>query len=407
MIEKISILLRKFYKTPIIRVYWNADEYDAMSKAVQSGQIVNGSSVARLEAEIGKRFGFRAAIGTNLARSAIQTALEAVPADGRDEVIVPSYGCSGTAQPILQAGFKPVFCDVGTDFNVRAEDIRNAVTDRTRAAIVPGLFGKPVKWKPITQYCKEKDIYMIDDASQVLGTPEGGKNGDVGVFSFSLGKLISSTGGGVLCYTGKHHRPALEPESRTDVIARAADVMLRARLRKYTLPLFSAIHVLDKRLKPHSFGYKKRALSNLDAAIALKQLDKIDEILQLRRKNAKMLIKQLEGVPATLPQYASGSTFSKFAILIDEKAPRDRHARGRKTTAFVRAMARRGIECEWNYLPLHLRAPFDQFNRGRLNNTEAMWWRSVSLPIEPDMSEDEMSHVADSAKKSFSEAGAR
>ncbi|NYZ75473.1 DegT/DnrJ/EryC1/StrS family aminotransferase [Candidatus Micrarchaeota archaeon] len=397
--HKLGILARKFYKIPFLHLYWDSQEYSEFFNCFSANQVVDGPLPAKLEKAAIRKLGFEGARALNYARSAIQFALENMPEDGRNEVVVPSFGCTGILQPILQAGLKPVFCDVEKDFNPSEKTIEKALSPRTRAVIVPGLFGKQVEWKPIRSLCKENNLFVVDDASQTLGCNGAGRFGDVAVFSFSLGKMISSTGGGLLCYTRPFPLPPLQPEKYAKVAARAADVILRAGWRKYTLPFLTIDYWLKSKLSPRRFQFQKKRIANLDAAIALKQFAKIEAAVALRKRNARILFDALGGFDrVSLPQ---SEVFTKFILVFDEghAAEPKPPLHGKLTTRFVRFMAAKGVECEWSYVPLHYRTPFDACKHSSLSNTRSLWWRCVALPVAPSISEEDMKYVADEARQ--------
>lgn len=401
--NKLVVLARKFYKIPYLQLFWDSREYAAMRECFLSNSVVDGNAPEKLSKSLARRFGFRSVLPANYGRSAIQLALERLDRDGRDEVVVPSFGCTGTIQPILQAGFKPVFCDMGPDFRVRAQDVEAALSKKTRAVIVPGLYGLPADWRGIKPLCQERGLSVIDDAAQTLGCPNAGANGDAGVFSLSLGKMLSSTGGGVLCSNRPSPFERLPREKYPKVASRAAGVVLRAGCRRFTLPFFSVKDELRRRLKPAGFAFDERGMANLDAAVALRQLDKLSAAVRLRERNARILLDELGSCGGvSLPEAGRGRVFTKFVVSLDEgRAGRGRLERGRNTTDFVRFMARKGVECEWVYLPLHYRAPFDAFAGRRLPETEGFWFRSVALPVAPSIGEEGMKFVAGAAKKFF------
>jgi len=206
IVEGIHILSRKFYKIPFLIPYWDAAELNAIKTCLFNNSLTVGESVAELELAVAKKFGFKNVVGTNMGRTAIQLALESTLEGNyghkRTEVLVPSYGCTGTIQPIIQSGFTPVFVDIGKDFNTNADIISTAVTRNTRAAIIPSLGGKPVDWTAIERVCREHDLFVLDDAAQAVGVKYRnrflGSFGDAGVFSFTLGKVLSATAGGLL-----------------------------------------------------------------------------------------------------------------------------------------------------------------------------------------------------------------
>ncbi|MFH1056950.1 MAG: DegT/DnrJ/EryC1/StrS family aminotransferase, partial [Candidatus Micrarchaeota archaeon] len=175
MLEKAADVLHKFFKYPLLRPYWDERELKTILGCISSNSLSQGQSTGVFSSRMKKRFGYSSAVATNSGRTAILLALNSIPKEkGRSEVILPSYGCVGTIQPILQAGFTPVFCDVGEDYNISASSISAACSKKTRAVIVPSLFGKPAEWKGIKKISGELGLFAIDDAAQSFGAEYSG-----------------------------------------------------------------------------------------------------------------------------------------------------------------------------------------------------------------------------------------
>lgn len=416
MIEGISVLSRKFYKIPFLIPYWDAAELNAIKTCLFKNRLVDGENTAEFERTAAKKFGFKNASGTSMGRAAIQLALERMrmfegdrksERDERKEVLVPSYGCTGIIQPIIQSGLTPVFIDVEKDFNTSANAIRAAVTKNTRAAIIPSLGGKPVDWDSVQCVCREHDLFVVDDAAQAVGVKYRGRFlgsfGDAGVFSFTLGKVLSATAGGLLTSKSGTEGLELPLERRRTVLRRALEVTLRGKYRAYTLPFFAFKDAVRRKLidKP-SYEFRKERLSNLDASIALIQLRKLDKIISLRRRNARILLDELaslDGTTVTLPERDENNAFTKFTIILNLKSQQERlPARPRVVHDFVKRMASRGVETELSYVPLHYRRPYDAFKANNLKNTESLWWKALNLPVRPGLSEEEMKLVAKAVK---------
>ena len=121
----------------------------------------------------------------------------------KDEVILPSYTCLAVALPVLYQQARPVLADVGSDFNISVDDIRKKITDKTKAVIVPHMFGYPADLDEIRELCDDKNIYLIEDCAQSISAEYKGEKvgtlGDISIFSFYATKIISTIQGGMVC----------------------------------------------------------------------------------------------------------------------------------------------------------------------------------------------------------------
>jgi dTDP-4-amino-4,6-dideoxygalactose transaminase len=122
----------------------------------------------------------------------------------------------------------------------------------------------------------------------------------------------------------------------------------------------------------------------------------------LRKRNARILIDELEKVDElVLPELEKNHTFLKFVVRISKaRKPGDNGgSRSPQLHKFVSALAAKGIETEWVYIPLHLRHPFAKYYRMPLRNTESVWWNAIALPNRPGLAEEEVKEVARAVKR--------
>ena len=402
----------KSYRFPFLKPYWTDGEWRALFDCLAGGRVIDGNDTLRFEELVKARFGTKFAIGTNSGRSGLQLILESAGYKV-GEVIVPSFGCTGTVQPILQAGLTPVFVDIEEDFNIDPSALSDSITKNSRAVIVPSLYGKPARLAEIRKIAKENGMLMIDDAAQAMGAVFSGKPvgtlGDAGIFSFSLGKVLSATAGGMVLTNSKHIGESVRAgltvkESGIGVSSRAIETLMRGKYRRCFLPLLSIKNLLTRPLFKKDLSFKVARLSNIDAAICAEQLKSLDAIISLRRRNAKILNDELSSIPAIdLPEYTRENIFSKYTIRLKSAEKPASVARSMELARFTRFMAGRGIEIEWTYVPLHLRPGFNQYRKGNLSVTEAVWWKSITLPVNPNFSEEDMKYIASSIKAYFNE----
>ncbi|MDD4983825.1 MAG: DegT/DnrJ/EryC1/StrS family aminotransferase [Candidatus ainarchaeum sp.] len=392
-------VLSKFYKIPYLVPYWDTNETGILKNCFFENSLVEGSHSEKLVKMLNNKTNLYS-YPTNLGRSAIQLALGQIPKDGRKEVLISSFNCSGVVQPIVQAGYIPVFIDVGIDFNISIDGIRNNYTSNTIAVIVPGLFGKSPHWKEIKTFCKEKNIFVIDDAAQYLGLDGAGTNGDFGIFSFALGKPVESIYGGVLL-SKKKYSFELKNKTYANVLSDSMAALFRGKYRKYTLPYFAIKDGLKRKLLKNSFSFDVFNIPNVSSGITIEQFKKLDKMVKLRQRNAKILLDGLSNIDElTLPEFSKDHAFLKFVVSLKKAKQSKAPNRSTDLIKFVNALASKGIETEWVYLPLHLREPYTNYRTTDLTVTNNIWKCSVSLPNRPGLSEENMIDIATHIKKS-------
>src|SRR5262249_19990749 len=164
-------------------------------------QIVSGPELGRLKSLILSRIEAADALLCGSGSLALAVALAACGVGHGDEVVIPSFCCTAVVPPILNLGAVPVFADVGAELNVTAANVEDAWTQKTKAVIVPHLFGNPADIEAIEKISRSRNIAVIDDAAQALGATINGRPagsfGDVGIISFGAEKVCSGIGGGV------------------------------------------------------------------------------------------------------------------------------------------------------------------------------------------------------------------
>lgn len=407
------MLLGSFYKVPFLVPYWNKEELKTILQSIFRGELVEGDQISKFEHEISNLVGVRYVKTMNFGRVAIESSLKGFGLEKGDEVIVPSFVCRSAVVPVIHAGGIPVYADIGEDLNINPHCIEENITDKTRAVIVPHLSGKIADIDEIQKIAKENNLYIIDDAAQAFGAKHNGKYagtlGDVGIFSIGLGKNMIATTGGILVTDSKEifDRAGcveLAKERKAEVTKRALNLTLQYRYRKYTHPFFIIGNkILNKLImNPESQipAYFRKKMSNLDAALGRIQLSKLDGIIQKRRRNAKILSDCLSDLDQiTLPEYLDEHIFTKYIIQFNagnkSKKTTDRWERLLEFEKFLRT---KRIEAEWSYVPLHLREGLQKYKRKELLVTENLWWKLITLPVNPSLGEEQMIYVAENVK---------
>jgi perosamine synthetase len=330
-------------------------------------------------------------------RSAIELALRALDVQAGDDVIVPAFCCTSIVPPILAVGARPVLADVGPELNLTPETVESALTPRTRVVIVPHLFGNPADIEAIAGLCAAHGLLLIDDAAQAMGATvqdrAAGTFGDAGLVSFGRGKICFGTGGGALVSKRPEviERAAcleLLPAHSRDTLTRAFSVLFWRRWRRWFLPA-QAVGARFRKTRRAPASYERRAMANLDAAVAGTLLDRLPGDLRARRERVAAYGRALAGVPAlALVPHRPGSACLTQVVMVDPSR------RGGAAARVVTALRERGYEVNTSYTPLHLGGGTRAWSHGPLTRTDAVWHSLVELPCEPSVSMAEIDRIS-------------
>jgi dTDP-4-amino-4,6-dideoxygalactose transaminase len=281
-------------------------------------QWLGGPKVQEFERKWADKYGFGHAISVNSWTTGLMTAVGAVGIGPGDEVIVSPYTMSASATAILFYGGIPIFADIDPDtFNLSAESIAARITPRTKAIMVVHIFGQAADMDPIMALARKHNLKVIEDAAQAPGVHYKGKPvgtiGDIGGFSLNYHKHIHTGEGGML-------------------VTNDAQLALRCQLiRNHGENLIEAQGVEDL---TNMLGSNYR-LTELQAAIGLAQLDRLDNYLETRQRLAAHFGARLAGIPGLTPaKVADGAEHAYYLYPVKYDAA----VTGISRAAFVRAV---------------------------------------------------------------------
>ncbi|MGQ9515546.1 MAG: DegT/DnrJ/EryC1/StrS family aminotransferase [Thermoproteota archaeon] len=267
------------------RVQMGLEEERAVVEVIRSNALcrLNGTKVKELERKFPEHMGSKYGVASTSGTSAIHVALGAVRLDPGCEVITTPITDTGTIIPILMQNLIPVFADVDPlTCNITAETIKKVMTDKTAAVIPVHLWGQPCEMDPIMELAESKDLWVLEDCSQAHDAKYKGKKvgtiGDMGCFSFQQSKHMTTGDGGMTI------------TDDDDLAAAAAAFALKGNY-------FDMFVGMNYRM------------TELQGAVALEQLKKLESIVERRRRNAERLserISDLKGVHP--PRVIEGAT---------------------------------------------------------------------------------------------------
>jgi len=360
---------------PLCRPYLSEEEELAAIEVLRSGWLMQGARTAEFEKLVAERVGARHAIALNSGTSALTLALMAAGIGPGDRTIVPSYSFVATANSTVHVGAEPVFVDIGADdCNIDPSRIEDAIDSTTRAIVVVHQFGFPADMEPILAVAEKHGLLVVEDAACSLGSSYRGKQtggfGDAACISFHPRKIVTTGEGGML----------LTDSDETADRVRS--------LRNHGLPSST------KKAECAEAGYNYR-MTDIQAAIGIVQLGKLDEIIRLRTRLVERYTKAISQMSAfKLPTWPAGSVpnFQSFvAELADGSADRD---------ALLAFMNGRGIGCGPGICPIHMQPVYaEKHSADHLPETLRAAERSFLLPLYPGMTDDELDFVVDSLKE--------
>ena len=324
------------------------EEISHISEVIESAQIRKGRKVEAFEAAFSQRMKIEYAATTSSGTAALHLALLALGVREKDEVIIPSYVCSALLNAINYVGATPVLADIDPEtYNLDPNDARKRLSKHTKAVIVPHLFGMPANMEDILAL----DVPVIEDCAQAVGITYQnrivGTFGVAAVFSFYATKVITTGEGGMVVSSSK------------EIIDQIRD------LREYD----------EKRAYKIRFNYK---MSDIQAAIGLKQLDRLDSFIQNRRAIADSYNRAFRSLDIITPMENPGHIYYRYIIGLEGNMP-----------FWIQNLRKKGIGCARPvYKPLHLYMGLKDFPRA-----DEAWNQTLSIPIYPTLSEEDVNRV--------------
>lgn len=321
-------------------------------------------------------------------RSAIRLVLRALVKKNlvpeKNEVILPSYACTGILQPILDEGLVPVFVDINTSLLPSTRDILRKINKNTLACFIHNLCGHDAFEERIYQASLENKAFLIDDHCQSLYLPKKSRPNIITILSFCFGKTLSATCGGAII--SNCLKKNLEDEYLGLPVESLQSSILRQRL--YYRSYYSLSSKIRNRLSglavspkiPRSH-YELHQMNSVDIAMILSQWEFKKNSMKKQKENYEIFKKQiLKKTLAVLPQ----TTHSYEALPLIFGSAEDKED-------FVRHFFSHNIEIMEMYRPLHMR--FEEFKNIELPQTTMLYNRIVAFPIRADLTACEKNRI--------------
>lgn len=360
------------------KIYLDAPNIGALEKrylvqAIDSGYVSSiGPFVPEFEEKFAKYVGIRRAVSAQSGTAAIHIALHELGIGKGDEIIVPALTFVATVNPVIYAGARPVFVDVDIKtWDIFPREIVKKITRRTKAIIPVHFYGNPCNMDEIMQIAHQHNILVIEDATESLGASFKGQQtgtfGDLGCFSFNGNKIITTGGGGMVVGNSK---------KRLDHIKFLVN-QARDEPRGYFYP---------------EVGFNYR-MTNIEAALGLAQLKRLNEFLEKKRRFKAIYqneLKEMKNIRFQEEYERADSSSWLVCVTFAEKV---------NLKALGRKLSDKGIPTRRVFMPVTEFPPYKKYKRQAYRNAYDIYEKGICLPSSTLNSDDDIYFICSTIKK--------
>jgi len=364
---------------PLARPYITQDEIEMVTSTLKSGILSLGTKLKEFEELFAQTIGTNHAVAVNSGTSGLHLCIRALGIKEGDEVITSPFSFIASANCILYEKATPVFVDVNENtFNIDPEKIERAITPRTKALLIPHIFGQSCNMTRVMEIAQKHNLKVIEDACESINATHNGKKlgtfGDAAVFAFYPNKQMTTGEGGMIITNNKEiyeYCKSAANQGRSDNM---------------------------QWLTHDKLGYNYR-LDEMSAALGVAQLKKIDLLIGRRQEIVKAYNKELAELPnIILPKEAQGNISSWFVYPVRIKEKRD---------MLIQKLIEKGVQSKAYFFPcIHLQ-PFyrKQFNywEGSYPIAEKLSRETFILPLYIELTIKEINQVKQALQESLGE----
>jgi perosamine synthetase len=353
---------------PVSEPLLSGNELAYVTDCIQSGWVSSlGKYILEFERLFAQFCGVKHGIAVSNGTTALHLALATLGIGPGDEVIVPALTFIATANAVHYTGAKPVFADSEPHtWNIDPADVARCITPRTKAIIPVHVYGHPVDMQPILELAAQHNLLVIEDAAEAHGARYHNKRvgslGKMGVFSFYGNKIITTGEGGMIT-------------TDDDDLAERAHF-----LRDHAMSP-------SKRYWHTEIGFNYR-MTNIQAAMGVAQMEKIEEYIERKRQNAKLYNRALQGIPGVaLPPEAAWATsvYWMYSILVDSPYPLSRDE-------LMKVLRTHNIDSRPFFYPVHTQPPYHTLDS--LPVAERLSVLGINLPSAVTLTDADIARIA-------------
>ena len=364
-------------KSPISlsKPFITQEEINAVIEVLKSKWIAQGSRVEEFETKFAEYVGTDYAVAVSSGSAALHLALLSIDLKSNNEVIIPDITCIALPNTVSYIGAFPRFVDVDKEtYNISMEALEVNTSEKTSAIIPIHLYGHPAKLDEILDFSRQKNLFVIEDCAHAHGAEYKGKKvgsfGDAGIFSTSATKNMTTGEGGILV------------TNRRDIAKKAK--LLRDQDKSTNIPLLA-------------FNYK---MTDIEAAIGLAQLNKLDKLNEVRINNAKFFtsnLKDVDGVRLPVVSNYVKHVFHRYTLFFESQKFKV------SRNEIARAIDAEGIKNGVLYTPpAHLYPYYKKlydFNNKQFKISEVISNSILSIPVHPSLRKQDLRDIVHATKK--------
>jgi perosamine synthetase len=372
------------WKIPMYKIYTDDEDINLITKIIKRGNgWAMGPEIEEFENQIKKFVGCDYCLTLNSGTSALHATNLAYGIGKGDEVIIPSFSFISTANSVLFVDASPIFTDIEEEnYGLDPKEIERKITEKTKAIIPMDYAGQSCKIFEIKDIAKENKLILIEDAAEALGSSvKGNKVGSVSdssIFSFCGNKVLTTGEGGAVVTNSKEIYEKVK--------------IIRSHGRMDTTSYFNNPSSSNYSM----LGYNWR-MSSITASLGISQLQKLDKIISMRKRNAETLSKHLSKHPEIqVPNPPEGydHIYQMYSIRLKDNQTRN---------DLKKYLLNLKIFCKVYFDPIHEMQFYKNMNNNQLSlpMTKKISDEILTLPLYPNMTYEEINYLVDSIDSFF------
>jgi dTDP-4-amino-4,6-dideoxygalactose transaminase len=371
---------------------YTENEIKTVVEAMQTAiPLTQGKYQEQFQKKFCEYTGAKHAFALNNATAALELTAQLCQFKANDEVIIPAHTFTATAYPFIKKGAKIVWADIDLKTRViTAQTIEQCITEKTKAIVVVHLYGYCADIPAIMQLAKKHELIVIEDTAQALGVSinnqMAGTFGDFGIFSFHSHKNISTLGeGGMLVVKDK------KIANIVPMLRHNGHCGFNFEREHYWVPAMGNVDLPElngELLWPNNY-----CLGEVECALGVKLLDRIDQINQEKRKRAQQFMDEVTELKE-LEFHREDTPRHNYHLLVARVL-------NNKRDIFITKMAEVGVQCVVQYCPLNRYDLYQKAGYGKADcpNTDMFFDNMVSFPFHHMMSEQDFEYMIDATKR--------
>lgn len=372
----------KNWKIPLYKIYTDDEDINLITKIIKRGSSwALGPEIEELEDSIKKYVNAEYCLTLNSGTSALHATLLAYGIHRDDEIIVPSFSFIATANSVLFVDGIPKFADIEEDtFGLDPQSISQNISSKTKSIIPMDYGGQGCKIFDIKKISDEKNLILIEDGAESLGSSVNGQKigsiSDSTIFSFCGNKVLTTGEGGAVVTNSKEVYEKIK--------------LIRSHGRVDTTDYFSN----PSSSKYVGLGYNWR-MSTLTATLGISQLQKLDKIIQMRKENAKYLSEKLSKIPQIkVPKPLPGHDhiYQMYTIRLEDKDTRDE---------LHDFLTTKEIFSKVYFQLIHKTQFYSKYTTANLPISEMISNQALTIPLFPNMTKEEKEYLVNSIAEFF------